>query len=673
MPKRKGGGDPKKAKRRKSDSDSDSDSDSTDSSSSSTVSSIQSAESNSPYVNVSNLECINLLESKLGIKLNITDRKFIKHFLSDKKPGLVIDTSYFVKLPQIEKNKLLKIMQQISNINVSGKPMVFKALQSDMPITAKADFVTKMITNTGGDIAKINTWMRALLRIPFGKYTEPLDTNLKTKSGELSSKKVMTYLKDAKNKLDKAVYGHTDTKQKILQIIAQNISHPSSTGLILGIQGGKGQGKTTIVENGIAEVLNKPFFHIALGGATDSSYLEGFSYTYEGSTHGRITDILMEAKVMDPVIYFDELDKVSDSYKGQEIINALMHLTDPSQNKKIQDKYFAGIDLDLSRATIIFSYNCSKYINPILMDRITEIRMNSFKIDEKIHIAKKFLIPSIVKEVGLDSDDIFISNSIIKFIVENYTLECGVRRLQQKLFEIHREINLRYHKGDEVSLPFVVTVDNLKNDLLAKHHFCIEKKIHDEPRVGLINGMYASDNEGGVLPIEVSEIPSKEKFEIEVTGMLGNVMTESTRVAKTVAWNNIPDEVKKNLQLNWKTYGTTGFHIHFPEGATNKDGPSAGLGITTALISFITKRKVKNTVSVTGEIDLNGNALIIGGLDQKLYGAKRAGVELALVPEENRHDVEVVKKEYPRLIKKGEFNVVFVKNIKDVLEHALED
>ena len=618
-------------------------------------------EAPTPKTYLSNDDIINKIEYNINAKFKKQDKDFIRYCLSMNKSLLVSEVKYFIQLSLKDKINILNTFKQVQNINNSNVPYLFKALQSNMNINTKAEFInkinTQLNTSWGGEDAKFKLWMQSLLKIPFGVYS-----NFSLQRD---------YIKEASKILDQSVYGHKQAKQKILQILAQRISQPKSEGLILGIKGTKGTGKTVLTEQGIAKALGKPFFHISLGGLHDGGYLDGFCYTFEGSTYGRIADILMKAKVMDPVIYFDELDKVSNTERGNEIINILIHLTDPSQNKSFQDKYFSGVDLDLSRATLIFSYNDSSHINPILLDRITEVHVDGFKLEEKLKIARKFLIPSIVKEVGWGGREIKVSDKILTYMIENYTYEGGVRKLKEKLFEIYRELNFRIIRGDSIHIPIHITEDLLKTDLLYYYRPYTAESIYAEDKIGFINGMYASDSGGGITPIEIREIPTKEKLMLELTGLQGNVMKESMKVARTVAWERIPDSIKYELQTQWKQYGNSGYHIHVPEGATPKDGPSAGLAITACLISYITKQKIRKDIAVTGEIDLNGNALEIGGLNKKLYGAKKAGIKIALYPEDNHKDIEKIKKDYPKLIKEGEFEVYPVKNIYNVLQYVL--
>ena len=321
-----------------------------------------------------------------------------------------------------------------------------------------------------GSEGKYNNWINGLLRIPFGKYKELPITKENTKD------EINDYLKKTRKLLDEAVHGHDQTKIQVVQLIAQWISNPQSGGNVIGIQGPMGTGKTTIVKEGIAKAINRPFFFITLGGASDSSFLEGHSYTYEGSTWGRICEVLMQAQCMNPVFYFDELDKVSKTAKGDEIINALIHLTDTTQNTQYQDKYFSGIDIDLSQSVFIFSYNNIKDINPILLDRLVNIKISEFKTEDKLIISKNYLIPGINKKLGIDKQNIVFNDDVIKYIIENFTDEDGVRSLKKCLDSICSKINVFMITGNEEILPYeigklnypFIIDNNIINSLLIK-------------------------------------------------------------------------------------------------------------------------------------------------------------------------------------------------------------
>lgn len=577
------------------------------------------------------------------------------------------EVKYFNNLEDDEKDNVVEKLTELNNINLSNKPLVFRVLDSNMSIENKAKVIDKIKKmeedeSGSGENQKMDMWIESLLNIPFGIYS----TN--DKFLNLSSSETKKIIQEGKECLDNAIYGHNDAKRKILQILAQNIKNPNTNGVVYGIQGPIGNGKTTLIKEGLAKILNKPFTFISLGGATDGSYLDGHSYTYEGSIWGKLVDLLMNSKCMNPVIYFDELDKVSETYKGDEIINILIHLTDPSQNAHFTDKYFHGISFDLSKATIIFSYNDYYKINPVLRDRIENIKTKNLKLHEKVVIGKDYLLPKIFNDIGIKHNKIIIPDELIEFIVEHYTNEGGVRKIKELLYDIIREYNLRMLLGDK--LPKRITKTAITNDLFKKRPILKRTMIKNEPLIGYVNGLYASVNsQGGITCIEAKMIPTDSILQLKLTGQQGDVMKESMNVALTVAWNIIPEKTRSNWLKKWKTSGNMGFHIHCPEGATPKDGPSAGLAITLALISLLTETPVKNTIALTGEIDLNGNALEIGGLEDKILGGKMAGVKKILCPYSNKKDIELILEDNHNDLTNIEIKTI--KTIEDVMEECL--
>lgn len=623
---------------------------------------------NQSYTNSENSSSESEDEPYKEPKIPEEDKEFLNYLKS--KNSTTNDFKYFKSLKTTTKTELLDMLKTIKIKNNSHKPYLFRALESDMPIEVKAEVVRKVEMAVNDDNNKLIAWIEALLKLPFGKLKK---SNVKHSS---SKKHIQTHFKDALKTMDKAIYGHSKAKNAILQIIAQNFSNPTGQSVVLGIQGPMGNGKTTLVEKGVSKVLNRPFIHISLGGAKDSSFLEGHDYTYIGSKWGKIADVLMKSEYMNPIFYFDELDKVSHTEKGDEIINVLMHLIDTSQNSKFEDKYFTGVNIDLSKATFIFSYNDSSLVSPILMDRITEIKTSGFKTEEKIKIANEYLQPSMLSDVGFKKNEIKYDDDVYRYIIEKYTVEGGVRKLKEILYQVGRELNLRRLMNSKVDdrrikFPLKITKDILDNDILKKYSKITYTKIPEFSSVGKINGMYATTNHtGGITVIEVKSIPTKQKLSLELTGSQGKVMRESMSVAKTVAWNLLPQTYRDELNKEWNN-GYTGFHIHCPDGSTEKDGPSAGLAITTGIVSSMTGININRDIAVTGEIDLDGSAMAIGGLVHKLYGAKKAGVKLAMCPVENKEDITRIEKEYSDLID-DDFKVVMVNNIWEVLDYALE-
>lgn len=474
------------------------------------------------------------------------------------------------------------------------------------------------------------------------------------------------YLITVNDVLSSCIHGQDDAKRRIESLTAQWINGEMS-GVVFGFQGYPGTGKTTLARQGISKCLvddngeSRPFYLISLGGSTGASTLIGHGYTYVGSQWGKLVDCLREAKVMNPILYFDELDKVSSTAQGEEIIRILTHLTDPEQNSEITDRYF-NIPFDFSKALIIFSYNDPSKIDDILMDRIYEVKFKQYKKKDKVHIAKHYILPHILKSAGFSEDTVVFDEDIIGYMVENYTIEAGVRDMKDKLTEIVREFNLRrIYDEDKYTLPYVISED-LVDDILGHRNKINITTIPKVSQVGWVNGLYATSvGTGGITVIQAFDTPSDKKYSLELTGKLGDVMKESVRCAKTIGWRSFNQEDKTRVNREWSE---NALHIHFPAAGTAKDGPSAGAAITTAFISYFSKMRVHNYIAMTGEIDLYGNVRAIGGLQCKIEGAQRAGVKLVLIPRDNEVDWKEFKDDYY-------VRVVPVDNISQVLRVCL--
>lgn len=352
------------------------------------------------------------------------------------------DNKYFAKLGMEQQTKILEQLESIQTQYQLEKPYRFKILEMDIPDSLKAIAMRKVnalrfMEPGAGEYYKVKTWIDTFMSIPFSKYNH---ANVSIADGK---EKCSEFMDKAVNTLNEAVYGLNDAKMQILQMVGTWLSNPQAIGNAIAIKGPPGTGKTTLVKEGISKLLGRPFEFIALGGSTDSSFLEGHSYTYEGSTWGKIVSILIKSKCMNPIIYFDELDKVSDTPKGQEIIGILMHLIDTSQNTQFHDKYFADIDFDLSKCLFIFSYNDESLINPILRDRMYKIETKGYQPQEKTIIVNSHLLPKIREQVRFDENEIKIPDEVITYIVEKYTnKEKGVRNLKRCLETLHTKLNL---------------------------------------------------------------------------------------------------------------------------------------------------------------------------------------------------------------------------------------
>tara|TARA_B100000963_G_scaffold361917_1_gene400868 strand:- start:1869 stop:5156 length:3288 start_codon:yes stop_codon:yes gene_type:complete len=485
---------------------------------------------------------------------------------------------------------------------------------------------------------------------------------------------------EIKNVLDDSVYGHFKAKRQIERVIGQWITGEQS-GYCFGFEGPPGVGKTSLARKGLANCLKdkdgttRPFSFIALGGSSNGSTLSGHNYTYVGSTWGRIVDILMEQKCMNPIIFIDELDKVSRTENGKEIIGILTHLIDPTQNEGFQDKYFNGIDIDMSKALFIFSYNDVGAIDKILLDRIHRIKFDHLTLFDKIEITNKYILPELYEKIGL-TDIIQLEDNLIKFIIENYTNESGVRKLKEILFEVISEINLEIlnHENGEKNIPIIVTKDEIKNKYLKERHEMIHKKIHQKASVGVMNGLWANAlGMGGIIPIECFYLPSNNFLDFKLTGLQGDVMKESMNVAKTLAWKLTTKAKKTKLVKDFEKTKLQGIHIHCPEGAVPKDGPSAGTAITTAIYSLLNNKVIKKDVAITGEINLQGRVTAIGGLELKILGGMRAGVKTFIFPEENLKDHKKFMEKYePKNIIPNDIKFISVNNIQQVLKIVFE-
>ena len=417
---------------------------------------------------------------KLVKKARNKNTKNYHKLINSHKQKMTNEMEYFKK--KLSNKEQLKIMNDLKEVNEKIQvniPYRVALLDSQVPNKYKAAVMQKLnvlksMEPTDSEYYKIKHWVDAFMKIPFGKYKE-LDVKMDNGVEECTK-----FMDSAIATLDTCVYGLNDAKMQILQMIGQWISNPSALGTAIAIKGPPGTGKTSLIKEGISKILGRDFAFIALGGASDSSFLEGHSYTYEGSLWGKIVQILMESKSMNPVIYFDELDKVSDTAKGEEIIGILTHLTDTSQNSSFHDKYFADIEFDLSKCLFIFSYNDESKINPILKDRMYHIQTKGYNTKEKVIIAKNYLLPKIREQVNFSIDDVVVPDETIEYIVTNSGFtksEEGVRNLKRCLEIIHTKLNLyRLVKPEntiiskeiklDVSFPFTVKKSDV--DVLIK-------------------------------------------------------------------------------------------------------------------------------------------------------------------------------------------------------------
>jgi len=387
-----------------------------------------------------------------------------------KDKNMMNDFSFYEKLEVEEQKKIIKELREINKITRIEKPYRMTLLESEIPTIFKAAAMKKInslryMEAGSGEFYKIKNWVDTFMRVPFNKY-QSLPITI-----EDGVEKCHDFMENAKYILDSAVYGLNDAKMQIMQMLGQLVTNPKAIGTAIAINGPPGTGKTSLVKEGISKILNRPFAFIALGGATDSSFLEGHSYTYEGSTWGKIVQILIDSKCMNPVIYFDELDKISDTPRGEEITGILTHLTDTSQNSQFHDKYFAEINFDLSKCLFIFSYNDESKVNPILKDRMYRIQTKGYNLKQKTVISNNYLLPKIREQVKFNDSEIIIPDETINHIIDKHcNKEDGVRNLKRCLEIIYTKLNLyRLMKPGsnlfeedmslKVEFPFTVTKD----------------------------------------------------------------------------------------------------------------------------------------------------------------------------------------------------------------------
>ena len=479
------------------------------------------------------------------------------------------------------------------------------------------------------------TYLENLLDMPWGEFTE--DT---------------LNIKDARKVLDKDHYGLKDVKDRILEYLAVKQISNSLRGPILCLVGPPGVGKTSIAKS-VATSLNRKFVRMSLGGVRDEADIRGHRRTYVGAIPGRIVTGLKEAKSMNPVFLLDEIDKLGMDFKGNPA-DALLEVFDNEQNKTFRDHYLE-VDVDLSEVMFITTANSLDGIPRPLLDRMELIEVSGYAYEEKFRIAKKYLVPKVLKEHGVDNKIITISDSALKLIIDSYTRESGVRNLQRQIANVIRKGIKDIIEKDKKNL-------NISTKLVEKYlgpKIFSYEEIDKEDKVGVVTGMAWTAYGGDTLPVEVMVMDGKGR--LELTGQLGDVMKESARAAYSYVRAHM-----KELGIKDEFYSKKDIHIHAPEGAVPKDGPSAGVTMTTALVSALTGKKVKHNVAMTGEITLTGKVLAIGGLKEKCLAARRVGIDTVIVPKENEKDVIKLPK-----IVKDSLNIILADKIDDVLENAL--
>ena len=515
--------------------------------------------------------------------------------------------------------------------------IVDRVKDADIPkeVREKLEAEIKKLTKMqpfSAESSVIRNYIEAVLDLPWNKET-----------------KDVLDLKKASEILERDHYGLKDAKEKVLDYLAVKTLNPSMNGAILCLSGPPGIGKTSLVKS-IAESMGRKFVRVSLGGVRDEAEIRGHRRTYVGSMPGKIMKAMKEAGTKNPVILLDEIDKMSNDYKGDPA-SAMLEVLDPEQNKSFEDHYI-DMPFDLSKVFFVATANDLRTVSAPLRDRMDILQLSSYTEFEKLHIAQNFLLKQAQKENGLANIDIKIPDKVMFKLIDEYTREAGVRNLKREIINICRKIAREVVEKD-------IKKFNLKaSDLekyLGKAKFRPEKSRKAVGKVGVVNGL-AWTAVGGVT-LDVQGVDTAGKGDVTLTGTLGNVMKESASVAMTYVKANL----KKYPPKDENFFKDRAIHLHFPEGATPKDGPSAGITITTAIVSVLTNRKVRQDIAMTGEITITGDVLAIGGVREKVIGAHRAGIKEVILPEDNRVDTDEIPDEL-----KSTMKIHFAKTYDDV-------
>ena len=493
----------------------------------------------------------------------------------------------------------------------------------------------KLSMNNSAENGVIRTYLETMLEMPWDK-----------KSSDSYD------LKYAEEILEKEHYGLEKVKERVLEYLAVRALTKKGDSPILCLYGPPGTGKTSIARS-LARSMKKPYVRVSLGGVRDEAEIRGHRKTYVGAMPGRIANGIRQAGVKNPLILLDEIDKVSTDYKG-DTFSALLEVLDSEQNHAFRDHYLE-VPLDLSEVLFVTTANTLDTIPRPLLDRMEVIEVGSYTENEKVHIAERHLIPKQLEHHGLDDGRLTFTRNAVKGMISGYTREAGVRQLERKIGEICRKAAKEIYSGDKKSVR--VREQNLTKYLGKEKYLPLKANENDE--VGIVRGLAWTSVGGTTLEIEVNTMPGKG--EIMLTGQLGDVMKESARIGMTYIRS-----VGEKYEIDEKYFSRHDVHIHIPEGAVPKDGPSAGITMATAVLSAVTGRKVRANLAMTGEVTLRGRVLAIGGLKEKLLAAKKAGITKVLVPKENKRDVAELDGE----ITKG-MDISFVSEMDEVLKAAL--
>lgn len=575
---------------------------------------------------------INMATIKSDVAAKVKERidKHQKEYVLREQMGFIKEElGYSKKAPELDKYE-----------------EALKKLKADKAVKEKIKTEIerlKILSDASSESAVERGYIETLLALPWKK-----------------SSKDNIDLAHAKEVLDNDHYGMEKIKERILEFLAVRVLTGKGDSPIVCLVGPPGTGKTSIARS-VADALGKKYVRICLGGVRDEAEIRGHRKTYVGAMPGRMVNGLKQAGVNNPLMLLDEIDKVSNDYKG-DTFSALLEVLDSEQNKHFIDHY-VEIPVDLSQVLFIATANSVQTIPKPLLDRMEIIEVSSYTANEKFHIAKEHLFAKQFEKNGLTTKELSISDGAIKGIIESYTKEAGVRELERQIAKICRkaakDILLARQSGSRESgtnLTIKVSGKNLK-EFLGKEKYQ-KDKVAKKAEVGIVRGLAWTSVGGDTLEIEVNVMPGKG--EIQLTGKLGDVMKESAMTALSYVRS-----VGKNYKVAPEFFKENDFHIHVPEGAVPKDGPSAGITMATAILSAVSEKKVDPLVAMTGEITLRGRVLPIGGLKEKVLAAKNAGIKKVLVPIDNQKDIDEISDE----IKEG-IEIIFVETMEQVIKQA---
>lgn len=606
---------------------------------------------------------VDVISSYITLKVDKRQEILEAYDLDERIEKLIVILSNEIEILKIEKKIEVKVKKKIDKVQTEYfLREQLKAIQEELgeddelqkeikeykkkiskgklpkEIKEKALYEVNKLKNSGqysSESGTIKAYLDWILDLPWGKETtDNLD------------------IKNAKVVLDNEHFGLDDVKERIVEYLAVKSMSKTLKGPILCLVGPPGVGKTSIAKS-VANATQRNFVRISLGGVRDESEIRGHRRTYVGAIPGRIVYGMKEAKSMNPVILLDEIDKMGSEYKGDPS-DALLEVLDAEQNSKFRDHYLE-LDMDLSKCMFIATANTLDTVPRPLLDRMEIIEVSGYTYDEKFNISKKYLVSKQLKEHGIDEKMIKFSDSALKFIIEGYTRESGVRSLERKIGAVIRKAITEIIAKNKNSIS--ITTNHIKK-YLGNPIFSMER-IDEEDKIGVVTGMAWTAYGGDILPVEVSVMNGTGK--LELTGQLGDVMKESAKTAYSLVRS-----IAKKYDIDDEFYKNKDIHIHAPEGAIPKDGPSAGVTMTTALVSALSNKKVRHNVAMTGEVTLTGRVLPIGGLKEKTLASYRAGIDTIILPKENEKDLEKI----PSALK-NKMKFIVATEINQVLNNAL--